>query len=72
MICQRGSNNANKVTHIKGRLLERAVILFNCAPFQMETSLKGKNLLPAGANYFLLDQFLMVLKFTINTFGDVH
>ena len=28
------------------------MILFNCTPFQMGTSLKGKNLLPGGANFF--------------------
>ena len=28
------SQNAEKATHIKGRLLEQAVILFNCIPFQ--------------------------------------
>ena len=35
------SQNAEKVTHIKGRLLSQAMILFNCFPFQMGTSLKG-------------------------------
>ena len=28
------SQNSEKVTHIKGRLLEQVVILFNRAPFQ--------------------------------------
>ena len=28
------TQNAEKVTHIKGRLLDQAVILFNCVPFQ--------------------------------------
>ena len=35
-----------KNTHIKGKLLDQAMVLFNCDPFQNETSLKGKNLLP--------------------------
>ena len=26
--------NAEKVAHIKGRLLDQAVLLFNCVPFQ--------------------------------------
>ena len=30
---------------IKGRLLDQAMILFKCIPFQTGTSLKGKNLL---------------------------
>ena len=47
------SQNAEKVTHIKWRLLDQAVVLFNCVPFQIGTSLKGKNLLPKGANSFL-------------------
>ena len=45
--------NTEKVLHIKGRLLNQAVIIFNSLPFQMGTSLKGKNLLPKGANSFL-------------------
>ena len=28
------SQNAEKVTHIKGRVLEQLVILINCVPFQ--------------------------------------
>ena len=48
------SKNAEKVTHFKGRLLEKSVILLNCVHFfKMGTSLKGKNLLPEGANSFL-------------------
>ena len=43
--------NAEKVTHIKGRLLDQAMIRFSCAPFQMWISHKGKNLLPKGANF---------------------
>ena len=31
---QSRSQNTEKNTHIKGRLLEQAVILFNCVPFQ--------------------------------------
>ena len=42
------------------------MILFNCVPFQMGTSLKGKNMLPEGAYSFLYEQFLkrVVWKFT--------
>ena len=32
---QWGSQIAEKATHIKGRLLDRAVILFNHLPFQI-------------------------------------
>ena len=46
------SRNAEKVTHIKGKLQDQAVILFICVPFKMDTSLKGKNLLPEGGNSF--------------------
>ena len=47
------SHNAKKATHIKVILLDQAVILLDGVPFQMGTSLKGKNLLPEGANSFL-------------------
>ena len=58
------SQNAEKVTHIKGRLLNQAMILFNCVPFQMGTSLKGKNSLRLDS--FLYEQFLIVRKFTLS------
>ena len=41
-----GSKNAEKVTHIKGKLLNQAMLIFNGAPFQNSSSPKGKNLLP--------------------------
>ena len=44
-----GSQNAEKVMHIKGRLLYQAMILYN----HVGTYLKGKNLLPEGANSFI-------------------
>ena len=47
------SQNAEKVTHIKGRLLDQAVILLIASLFIMGTSHIGKNLLPKGANSFL-------------------
>ena len=37
------------------RLPDQAVILVNCVPFKMETSLKGKNLPPRGNDFFLLN-----------------
>ena len=68
---QRRSQNAEKATHIRWRPLDQAMILFNCAPFQMGTSLKGKNLLPEGANSFLYEQFLIVWKITFITLSDL-
>ena len=41
--CQWRSQNAEKIAHIKGRLLDQAVVFFNCVPFQMRNSLKGKS-----------------------------
>ena len=61
-LVQRRSQNAEKVAHIKGRLLDQAMIIFSCIPFQMGTSLKGKNLLTEGANSILYEQFLIVWK----------
>ena len=57
---QRCSLNAEKVMHIKGRLLDKAMILFNCVPFQMGTSLKGKNLLPEWVNSLLYEKFFSI------------
>ena len=68
---QRRSQNAEKFMHIKGRLLDQAMILFNCIPLHMGSSLKGKNLLPEGANYFLYEQFLIVWKITFITLSDL-
>ena len=45
-------SNAVENTHIKGRLLFQAMIS-TISLFKMGTSLKGKNLLPEGANSFL-------------------
>ena len=53
VLIQWRSQNAEKVTYIKGRLLYQAAILFNCVLFIMGTSHKEKNLLPEGANSFL-------------------
>ena len=47
------SMNAEKVTNIKGRLLYQVDILYNHVPFQIGTSLKGKNSLPERVNSFL-------------------
>ena len=70
--CQWRSLNTEKSTHIKGRLQDQAMVLFNCVPFQMGTSLKGKNLLPEGANSFLYEQFLIVSwKITFITLSDL-
>ena len=68
---QRRSQNAETNTHIKGRLLDQAMILFSFVPFQIGTSLKGKNLLPQGANSFLFEQFLIVWKVNIITLSDL-
>ena len=51
------SQNAEKVTQIKGRLLEQAVILFNCVPFHMVISLKGKKIASRGSEFFPLRVF---------------
>ena len=39
--------------------------------FKMGTSLKGKNLLPEGANSFLSEQFLVVWEITFTTLGEL-
>ena len=65
------SQNAEKVTHIKGRLLDQAVNTSIVSLLLMGTSLKGKNLLSAGANSFLQEQLLMAWKITFTTLGDL-
>ena len=45
------------------------MILFNCIPFG--TSLKGKSLLPEGANSFFYEQFPIVWKITFITLSDL-
>ena len=65
------SQNAEKIMHIKGRLLYQALILYNYVPFQIGTSLKEKNLLQEGANSFLYEQILIVWKITYITFSDL-
>ena len=70
-IFQLHSRNAEKSTHIKGRLLDQTMILFNYVPFQVGTSLKGKNSLPEGANSFHYEQFLIVWKITFITLSDL-
>ena len=55
VIChQWRSKNAEKVTHIKGRLLEQPVILFNCVSFQNENFSKRKEFAPRGSEVFPL------------------
>ena len=51
----------NKLRASKGDYWSSNVSL-QSRPFQMETSLKGKNLLPEGANSFLYEQFHIVRK----------
>ena len=65
------SQNAENSTHIKERLLDQAVILLIVPLFIMGTSLKGENLLPQGANSFLLEQFRLVWRITFTTLGDL-
>ena len=43
-----------KATHIKGKLLDQAVILSNCAPFQNENFSERKEFAPRGSEFFPL------------------
>ena len=45
------SQNVN-VMHIKGRLLEQAVIIFICAPFQNGNFSKRNEFAPRGSKFF--------------------
>ena len=46
--------NAEKVTHIKGRLLDQAMVLSHYVPFQIEKLSKRKEFAPRGSEFFLL------------------
>ena len=52
LVSQRRSQNAEKVTHTKGRLLDQAVILFNCVPFHNENFSERKEFAPRGSGFF--------------------
>ena len=43
------SQDAEKVTHIKGRLLDQAAILFNCVPFQGKFAPRESKFFPLRA-----------------------
>ena len=64
MICyQWRSQNAESYAHQRETTVSSL--------FKMGTSLKGKNLLPEGANSFLYEQFFIVWKITIITLSDL-
>ena len=46
------SKNTENVTHIKGRLLDQAMILFHCAPFQNGNFSQRKEFAPRGSKFF--------------------
>ena len=46
------SKDAEKVMHIKRRLLDQAMILFNCAPFQNRNFSRRKEFAPRGSEVF--------------------
>ena len=48
------SHNAEKLTHIKGRLLAPSMILFNCVPFQNGNFSQTKEFAPRGSELFPL------------------
>ena len=64
------SLNAEKVKHVKGRLLDHTMFYSILSLFRIGTSLKGKILIPEGANSFRSEQFLTVCKLTFTTLGD--
>ena len=46
--------NAEKITHVKGRLLDQTVIQFNCAPFHNGNYYLRKEFAPRGSEFFPL------------------
>ena len=64
------SQNAEKICTSKGDYWIKQRFSSITSLFKLGTSLKGKNLLPEGANSFLLEQLFMVWKITFTTLGD--
>ena len=56
-IVQLRSQNAEKVTHIKGRLRDQAVILFNCAHFHNGNFSDRKEFAPRAVPYGMENNF---------------
>ena len=48
------NQNAEKVTHIKGRLMDQSVVLFNRVPFQIVNFFYRKEFAPRGGEFFPL------------------
>ena len=60
-----------KLRKPKGRLLDQAVILFNCVLFITGTSLKGKNLLPLRGEFCPLRAVPYSMEITFALLGDL-
>ena len=54
LLVQWRSQNAEKVTHIKGRLLYQAMILYSYIPFQNGNFSERKEFAPRGSEFFPL------------------
>ena len=69
--------NAEIFTHIKGRLLERAVILINCVPFQNSNFSESKEFAPSGSEFSSLRrvpygmeiQYYHIRRFPLNVYN---
>ena len=48
------SQNAERATYIKGKLLDQAVVLLNCAPFQIRNVSLREEFAPRGSEFFPL------------------
>ena len=60
------SQNAEKVTHIKGRLLDQTVFRFNCVPFHNENFSERKEFAPRGSEFFPLRAVPYVMENNFN------
>ena len=65
----RMSQNAKKATHVKGRLLDQAMILFNRVPFQngtfslrKEFAPRGRELLPLRAVSYCMETHFYYIR----------
>ena len=64
------SQNAGKVKHIKGRVMNQVMILYNNVPLKWELLLK-EEFAPRGSEFFPL-RAVPYEKITLTTLGELH
>ena len=58
--------NAEKCTHVKGKLLDQVMILFNCVPFQNGNFSSKKEFAPRGSEFSFMSSSLLYEKISLS------